>query len=103
MIRRIALLALFFSSLLITTAARSATSEARVETLLGQMTLEEKLGQLIQYVGSHPGIDELAATGGVGCVFNIGGPAETNALQRLAIEKSRLRIPLLFAHDVIHG
>ena len=83
--------------------AQSASVDQRVESLIHQMTLEEKLGQLIQYTASQPDVRGLAAKGGVGCVFNSGGAAQTNALQRAAVEESRLKIPLLFAHDVIHG
>jgi beta-glucosidase len=77
--------------------------DQRVEDLLAQMTLEEKLGQLIQHTGGHPDLKSLAEKGGVGCIFNVTGAATTNELQRAAMEKSRLKIPILFAHDVIHG
>jgi beta-glucosidase len=84
--------------------------EQRITKLLGEMTLEEKIGQLVHFAdGStgpgapHPDYREQVAQGGVGSVENITGAAETNALQKLAIEKSRLHIPLLFALDVIHG
>ncbi len=80
-----------------------ATVEERIETLLSQMTVEEKLGQLSQYTTGPENLHELIAKGEVGCVFNIGGAAETNELQRIAVEKSRLKIPLLIANDVIHG
>jgi beta-glucosidase len=84
--------------------------EQRITKLLGEMTLEEKIGQLVHFADSstgpgapHPDYREQVAQGGVGSVENITGAAETNALQKLAIEKSRLHIPLLFALDVIHG
>lgn len=102
---RIALAALL---LVVPAAAQTPSTlppaiEQRLEKLLSQMTLEEKLGQLLQYTASQPEIGELARKGAVGCVFNLGGVAETNALQRKAFEESRLKIPLLFGHDVIHG
>jgi len=84
-------------------AAQAPNLDERVEALLRRMTLEEKLGQLIQYTPSQPDIRALAAKGSVGCVFNYGSAAQTNALQRAAVEESRLKNPLLFAHDVIHG
>ena len=98
--------------------------EARVDRLLQQMTLEEKIGQLVQYndtgnttTGSKPGgiaainpepdspVDamQLAATGGVGSMLNTVGKDRTNLYQHLAVDKSRLHIPLLFGADVIHG
>jgi beta-glucosidase len=84
-------------------AQSPAATEQRVESLLAAMTLEEKLGQLIQYTASPKNLADRIAEGGVGCIFNYSGAAETNALQRIAVEKSRLKIPILFAHDVIHG
>jgi beta-glucosidase len=85
-------------------------TEQRITKLLGEMTLEEKIGQLVHFADSstgpgapHPDYREQVAQGSVGSLENITGAAETNALQKLAIEKSRLHIPLLFALDVVHG
>jgi beta-glucosidase len=84
--------------------------EQRVSKLLGEMTLEEKIAQLVHFADSstgpgspHPDYREEIAKGRVGSLENVTGAAETNALQKLAIENSRLHIPLLFALDVIHG
>lgn len=85
--------------------------EDRVEDLLKQMTLEEKVGQLVQFSnGTATGPenvkvdqDALLARGGIGSIFNATGAKNTNAMQRVAMEKSRLKIPLLFGLDVIHG
>ncbi len=86
--------------------------EAKIKALLGRMTVEEKLGQLQQmsWTGdSGPGggqtdqAEKAARTGRLGSVFNIYGAKHTNDLQRLAVEESRLGIPLLFGLDVIHG
>jgi beta-glucosidase len=98
--------------------------ERRVDALLRQMTLEEKLGQLVQYGDSgdaasaelanqapgknpetHIKIDpmELAATGRLGSMLNVVGAERTNAFQHAAVEKSRLHIPLLFGADILHG
>jgi beta-glucosidase len=84
--------------------------EQRISKLLGQMTLEEKIGQLVHFADSstgpgspHADYRDQAVQGHVGSFENITGAAEINALQKLAIEKSRLHIPLLFALDVIHG
>lgn len=79
--------------------------DARIADLLSRMTLEEKAGQLTQYVTGQPGSEEALDKGLVGSMLNggAGGAADTNALQRRALAGSRLKIPVLFAHDVIHG
>jgi beta-glucosidase len=84
--------------------------EQRITQLLVQMTLEEKIGQLVHFADSstgpgspHSDYREQTVQGHVGSFENITGAAETNALQKLAVEKSRLHIPLIFALDVIHG
>ncbi|MFI5825104.1 beta-glucosidase BglX [Streptomyces rishiriensis] len=86
--------------------------EAKIKALLGRMTVEEKLGQLQQlsWTGdTGPGggqtdqADKAARTGRLGSVLNIYGAKSTNELQRVAVEESRLGIPLLFGLDVIHG
>jgi len=85
--------------------------DARVETLLRKMTLEEKVGQLVQYSAGQPtgpgtgrtDYDDMIAKGQIGALFNISTAKETNAYQRIAVEKSRLRIPIIFGLDVIHG
>lgn len=83
----------------------------KVKALLGQMTLAEKIGQLAQYSNnlatgpSNVKVDQndLAAEGGLGSLFNLTGAQAVNALQKYAVEKSRLKIPILFGLDVIHG
>lgn len=85
--------------------------EARVEELLKKMTLEEKVGQLVQYSAGQPtgpgtgrtDYADMLAKGEVGALFNIVTAKETNSFQRIAVEKSRLHIPLIFGLDVIHG
>lgn len=78
--------------------------ERRVEALLRRMTLEEKVGQLIQYLPSQqPRLEELIAAGRVGSVLGVRSAEQTNALQRIAVERSRLRIPILFGQDLLHG
>jgi beta-glucosidase len=85
---------------------------ARVDALLGQMTLEEKIGQLVQYTsgstitgpaGEKLDYDAMLAKGQIGSLFNVVGAEATNHYQHIAVEKSRLHIPLLFGLDVIHG
>lgn len=84
---------------------------ARVEALLKKMTLEEKIGQTVQYsagfstgpAGAKVSYDELTERGAVGSMLNVYGAEKTNHYQHIAMEKSRLHIPLLFGMDVIHG
>ena len=85
--------------------------DERVEALLAQMSLEEKVGQLTQVTGRHAvtGPLNLADTdrdglrrGRVGSMLNVLGTRYTRGHQEEAMQ-SRLKIPLLFAHDVIHG
>jgi len=83
----------------------------RVDALLKQMTLEEKVGQLVQFSnGKATGPEnvqvdqnDLLAKGGIGSILNATGAKEVNAMQRVAVDKSRLKIPLLMGLDVIHG
>ncbi|MBV8866754.1 MAG: beta-glucosidase, partial [Acidobacteriaceae bacterium] len=79
--------------------------EQRVNSLLNQMTLDEKIGQLSQLfvLESSKPAEDAAIKGQVGSLLFVTDPAEINRLQRLAVEHSRLRIPLIFGFDVIHG
>jgi beta-glucosidase len=68
------------------------------------MTLDEKIGQLVQIVGVNDHNEEFIRDGKVGSIlFGDDGPDEVNRIQRIAVEESRLGIPLIFATDVIHG
>jgi beta-glucosidase len=79
----------------------------QVEALLAQMTLEEKIGQLIQLNGDGGKVTaelkEAVVSGRVGSILNEVDTATLRELQRLAVEESRLGIPLMIARDVIHG
>jgi beta-glucosidase len=95
-----------------TPAALTSARAARVaDSLLALMTLEEKLGQLTQAPGGYEQTGPTVPAGGeadtragrIGSTLSFWGAARTRALQRVAVEESRLRIPLLFAQDVIHG
>ena len=84
-------------------------TERRVDGLLARMTLQEKVGQL-QQLDSIPNVwrvrDEhrdLIPRGLVGSFLNVRGARNINEAQRMAVEQSRLKIPLLFGFDVIHG
>lgn len=94
-------------------AQQNATPAADrlIDSLLARMTLEEKVGQLAQYTGQwmqdHPEVTPehlaLVRQGRVGSFLNVYGAAYTREIQQVAVRESRLGIPLLFAHDVIHG
>ena len=85
--------------------------DARVDSILHSMTLEEKIGQLVQYSAGQPtgpgtgrtDYKEMIARGQVGSLLNVIDTRLINEYQRIAVEKSRLHIPLLFGLDVIHG
>ena len=93
------------------TWSNDTNTESRIEELLKKMTLDEKIGQLVTYsagAATGPGTGrtdykEMIAKGQLGSLFNLTGAAETNAMQKIAVENSRLHIPLLFGLDVIHG
>jgi beta-glucosidase len=82
-----------------------------LDSLLARMTLEEKLGQLNQPGGpgndtgpaARAGTEADIRAGRIGSFLGVSGAAETRELQRVAVEQTRLGIPLLFANDVIHG
>jgi len=88
-------------------AQRDVSLERKINVLLSKMTLAEKLGQLQQLAGDYKGNAlpdqiELARKGLLGSTLNVRGAKFTNELQRAALE-SRLKIPVLFGFDVIHG
>ncbi len=76
--------------------------DRKVDDLLAQMTLREKIGQMHQVSGGAE-LAEAAAKGEIGSVLNCVDPEAINTLQRAAVEQSRLHIPLLVGRDVIHG
>ncbi len=105
--------------------------EARVDALLQRMTLGEKIGQLVQVTPfsmpdpaemhelmqqaqetgqpfmfprrMRPGLEDQIRAGRVGSIFGIGDGAQINAFQRIAVNESRLGVPLIVGNDVIHG
>lgn len=82
-----------------------SATEQKIESLLSKMTLEEKIGQMNQLSssGNFEGMSGQVKNGEIGSILNEIDPARINALQRVAVEESRLGIPLLMARDVIHG
>ena len=89
--------------------------EEKVDVLMNQMTLEEKIGQLNLHNGSWDVTGpvpqgeyqqvryNLIKSGGVGAMLNVIGVEATMAAQKIAVENSRLGIPLMFGYDVVHG
>lgn len=104
---------LFLALLALVSCKQSSQSEMDrfVDDLMGRMTLQEKLGQLNLLPGGdintgaaiESQVGELAANGQLGGVLNIKGLDKIKALQEVAVEKSRLGIPLIFGQDIIHG
>jgi beta-glucosidase len=90
-------------------------TEKKIDALLAQMTLEEKVGQLNQYssafdvtgpapsAGAQKVMYDQIRQGLVGSVLNVTGAEATRKMQQLAVENSRLKIPMIFGLDVIHG
>lgn len=96
-------------------ALQQSNTAEKIDSLLSVMTLEEKAGQLNFLVGdlfnTGPTVrtsesdkfDELIRQGKITGLFNIHGAAYTARLQKIAVEESRLKIPLVFGADIIHG
>ncbi|AZQ42842.1 glycoside hydrolase family 3 N-terminal domain-containing protein [Nonlabens ponticola] len=88
-----------------------AEIEAKIDSLLAIMTLDEKIGQTVLYSSIEdqtgpimdPNYVDYLKAGEIGAIFNATGSAFTRELQKVAVEETRLGIPLLFGYDVIHG
>lgn len=92
----------------LSTAGQAAASpdlfDEKIDSLLGIMTLQEKVGQLNLLNATAPELmADKVRDGSTGSVLNYVNPDEVNMLQRIAVEESRLGIPLLVGRDVIHG
>lgn len=95
----------------LTATAQDADMDKFVSDLMSRMTLQEKIGQLnLQVAGDittgqaqDTQVAGLIKSGGMGGVFNLKGVDKIKALQKVAVEQSRLGIPLLVGMDVIHG
>lgn len=84
----------------------------KCDSVLGLMTLEEKIGQMNQYSGNgeqtgpitlRPDLLQSIREGKVGSMLNINGAEYTRQIQKIAVEETRMKIPLIFGYDVIHG
>ncbi|MGQ7869763.1 glycoside hydrolase family 3 N-terminal domain-containing protein [Sunxiuqinia sp. sy24] len=107
-------ISLFLIGLLLLTGASAAVSaekkeqtDSRIKELISKMTLEEKLGQMSQFdpgqLGGPENAKQAIKDGKVGSILNLVGASAVNDLQKVAVEESRLGIPLIIARDVIHG
>ena len=89
----------------------SPATEQKIDALLHKMTLDEKVGQLVQYSSGQPtgpgtgrtDYNDMIQKGQIGAMFNVTTARDANAFQHVAMEKSRLQIPLIYGLDVIHG
>lgn len=90
------------SALAICGCSEKDETEKKIDELLSRMTLHEKIGQMNQLSGGD-WLTEAAEKGEVGSILNCVDPAEINRVQKAAVERSRLGIPILVSRDVIHG
>ncbi len=107
---RLFLLPIFLAAFLVC-GAQKKTMDQKVDSVLKLMTLEEKVGQMNQYNGDWAATGPITKDGDkqnqirkgmIGSMLNVTGADHTRTLQELAMQ-SRLKIPLLFGQDVIHG
>jgi len=89
--------------LIVSVYGQESPTNAKIETLLSRMTLEDKIGQLNQHSGFSEDEIEAVKQGQIGSLLNVAGAEQTNRIQRMAVEESRMGIPILFGIDVIHG
>jgi beta-glucosidase len=91
--------------------SRREDSMERIEALVADMNLDEKIGQLnmvaatgvVTGPGGTRAAQEGVRSGAIGSLLNLWGAAETREMQRIAVEETRLGVPLLFGLDIIHG
>src|SRR6186713_3351725 len=109
--RSLLMMVLILSVAVTTHAQDNAKMKAYIDALMNKMTVDEKIGQLnlpgsgdiVTGQASNSDIGKKIREGNVGGLFNIKTVAKIRAVQKVAIEESRLKIPLLFGMDVIHG
>jgi beta-glucosidase len=87
--------------------AGNSNFEAKVEELLAKMTLQEKIGQMVQIAGpkgeTSENLKQQLREGRIGSMLNVISAETNREVQRIAVEESRLGIPLIMGRDVIHG
>ncbi|WP_026755317.1 glycoside hydrolase family 3 N-terminal domain-containing protein [Sediminibacter sp. Hel_I_10] len=97
--------------IMVITHVHGQNYEAQVDALMQRMTLEERIGQTVMYGGGwdktgptiNTEFEKHIADGNTGAMLNVYTAKGTRALQKIAVEQTRLGIPLLFGYDVIHG
>ncbi|HEY8399589.1 MAG TPA: beta-glucosidase BglX [Flavihumibacter sp.] len=111
----ILLTTIFISNLLLTSGMGYGQSASKMNSfingLMAKMTLQEKIGQLNLVVGGEAttgsvvsiGVEEKIKQGKVGGIFSVSSPQRIRRIQELAVKESRLKIPIIFGMDVIHG
>jgi len=105
------LLAFSVTAQKINTHIQTSSDSLKIEALLKKMTLEEKIGQLSLFASGwditgptlNSNYKQLIKDGKVGAILNANTVDYVTTLQRMAVEESRLKIPLIFGYDVIHG
>ena len=109
--RNVIIIAVLFLSHLVIGQTQDPKMKTFIDGLMKKMTLEEKLGQLnlpgsgdiVTGQASNSDIGKKIKEGKVGGLFNIKSVEKIRAVQKVAVEESRLKIPLIFGMDVIHG
>ena len=96
---------MFCNIILAFAQAKNADIEKKIDALLSKMTLDEKIGQMNQVAGVRnlETAKNQVKSGSIGSYLNAGSVADINVLQKVAMEESRLGIPLIIGRDVIHG
>ncbi|MBN2707542.1 MAG: glycoside hydrolase family 3 C-terminal domain-containing protein [Calditrichaceae bacterium] len=97
------IITVIFCFLNISSAQTDRAIEDKITTLLAKMTIEEKIGQMTQFSAPVDSFIDLIRAGLVGSILNLTGAERVNAIQKIAVEESRLGIPLINGRDVIHG
>src|SRR5690349_11901300 len=111
LIKQLAIVVLFFAAVQAQAQTNDAKMKTYIDALMKKMTLDEKIGQLnlpgsgdiVTGQASNSDIAKKIKEGKVGGLFNIKTVEKIREVQKIAVEQSRLKIPLIFGMDVIHG
>jgi beta-glucosidase len=111
LIKQLTIVVLFFAAVQVEAQSNTAKMKTYIDALMKKMTLDEKIGQLnlpgsgdiVTGQASNSDIAKKIKEGKVGGLFNIKTADKIREVQKIAVEQTRLKIPLLFGMDVIHG